>query len=344
MTKVALIGCGGMGNHHARVLTEMENVEIAGVCDIVEEKAQKTGQATGAKCCTDYHELLDEADAVWVCTEPFNRLDIVTTAAAAGKHIFTEKPICVNLDEADQMIAAAAEANVKYMLGYVLRFTDPYRLIRETFADGRLGELVTCWTRRYMPFDMSGKWYGRQDLSGGVALDFGSHDVDWLRWVGGDVRTVFAAVSRVRPTMHADEHAQTLMVFDGGGMGTVDVSWSSYLSESSIGVIGAKGSMIVGRDGKVRRKIGDEGEEEIIEAESAMDINPAGDLGKADGSGEIQAVAGRAETIQEHFFRCIEEDVEPLTGAQDGRKTLATVKAIHESARRGQSVAVAQIG
>lgn len=62
MTKVALIGCGGMGNHHARVLTEMENVEIVGVCDIVEEKAQKTSEAVGAKCCMDYHELLDDAD------------------------------------------------------------------------------------------------------------------------------------------------------------------------------------------------------------------------------------------------------------------------------------------
>jgi len=344
MTRVALIGCGGMGNHHARVLAEMGNVEVVGVCDLIEEKARDTGQAIGAKWCTDYRQLLDQADAVWVCTEPFNRREIVTTSAAAGKHIFTEKPICLDLHEADEMIAAAAEANVKYMLGYVLRFTDPYRLIRETFASGQLGQLVTCWTRRYMPFDMSSLWYGHQELSGGVALDFGSHDVDWLRWIGGDVRTVFAATFTVRPTMQADEHAQTLMIFEAGGMGTVDVSWSSYLSESSVGVIGTKGSIIVGRDGKVRRKIGDDGQEEIIEADSAMDVDPAGTLGKKDQSGQIQAVAARNETIQQHFFRCIEQDVEPLTTAREGRKTLATVKAIHESARRGASVAVAEIG
>ncbi|HUS47015.1 MAG TPA: Gfo/Idh/MocA family oxidoreductase, partial [Phycisphaerae bacterium] len=216
MIKLGLIGLGGMGNYHARVLPGLENVEIVGVCDLIEQKAAQLAENLKVRTCTNFRDLLDDVDAVWVCTEPFNRLEVVTTCAAAGKHIFTEKPICLDLKEADEMIASARAAGVKYMLGYVLRFTEPYRLIRNTFASGELGELVTCWTRRYMPCDMSRHWYGKQELSGGVMLDFGSHDCDWLRWIGGDVKTVLASARPVRPTVHADEHGMVMMLFARG--------------------------------------------------------------------------------------------------------------------------------
>jgi predicted dehydrogenase len=338
MLKLGLIGCGGMGSHHARVFGKMPNVSVAGVCDIVEEKARKVGQDLDTKWCVDYRDLLGDVDAVWVCTEPFNRLEIVTTSAKAGKHVFAEKPICLSLEDADQMIAAAEDANVKFMLGYVLRFRNPYKLMHDTFVSGELGELVTCWTRRFMPADMSNRWYGWQGKSLGVTLDFGSHDIDWLRWIGGDVQTIFAKTFRVRPTIHADEHGQALMLFKSGGMGTCDVSWSSYLTESSVGIVGTKGAMIVGRDGKVRKKVGD-GEEQILDVDSVVSVDPEGNLARAanGGQGEIN----RQETIQEHFIRCVEEDLEPLTAARDGRKTLATILALQESARSGQAVDVA---
>jgi UDP-N-acetylglucosamine 3-dehydrogenase len=338
-TKLALIGCGGMGNYHAKILAEMENVEIVGVCDVIQEKAEKLGKQLGTRWCTDYHQLLDDTEAVWVCTEPFNRVDIVTTSAAAGKHIFTEKPICNQMAGAEQMVAAADKAGVKYMLGYCLRFWNPYKLMHDTFASGELGELVNCWTRRYMPTDMSNAWYGYQEKSGGVMLDFGSHDIDWLRWIGGDVKTVFSGTYRVRPSMKADEHGQVLMLFKNGGMGTCDDSWSSYLDESSIGIVGTKGAMIVDKSGKIRKKIGDD-KEVIVDAEAAVNVDPSGNVGVKDESGAIKAVSKPGETIQEHFFRCIEQEIEPVTAASEGIKTLAVVLALYESARTGKSIEV----
>ena len=342
MIRTALIGCGGMGNYHARVLSKMANVKVVGVCDLIEEKARRLGEAIGAPWCTDYQPLLEGADAAWVCTEPFNRLAIVTTAAAAGKHIFTEKPIAVDLREADAMIAAAERARVKFMLGYVLRFTNPYRLLRDTFASGELGELVSCWTRRFMPFDTSQLWYGCQEKSGGVMLDFGSHDLDWLLWLGGSARAVLARTFQVRPTMHADEHGQALILFENGGMGSCEVSWSSYLGESSVGVVGTLGAMIVGLDGKVRKRVGD-GKESVVDADSAMAVDASGNVGQRAATGGIQAVAARNESIQQHFFRCIEENLDPITSAGEGRRVLATVLAMHESARSGRSVEVAGV-
>jgi UDP-N-acetylglucosamine 3-dehydrogenase len=337
MIKVGIIGCGGMGNYHAPVLAKLPNVKVIGACDLIESKAKTLGDKIGVPHCTDYHELLGDVDAVWVCTEPFNRVDIVTTAAKARKHIFTEKPVCNDVANAKKMIAAAKRYHVKYMLGYCLRLWNPYKLIHDTFASGELGELVDCWTRRFMPMDSRTSWYGQQDKSGGVTLDFGSHDINGLLWIGGPAKMVFGQTRRVRDGVQADEHGQAMILFANGGMGAVDISWSSYASESSVGLVGTKGAIIVGRDGQVRKKVGD-APEQIVAADSAMDVNPAGEVGKKDAGGKIQAVARKDESIQEHFFRCIEEDLTPVTPAEDGLQTLLTVKAVVESARRGASV------
>lgn len=338
MTKIGLIGLGGMGSGHAKTLAGMPSVKVMWVCDLIRKKARAIGTEIGVKHCVDYRKWLDEVDAVWISTEPFNRVDIVTTCAKAGKHIWTEKPIARNLQDADKMIAAARKAKVVYMLGYCLRYWNPYRLIRDTFVSGELGDLVTCWTRRFMPCDMRGTWYEQDRKSGGVVLDFGSHDIDWLRWIGGDVKMVLGKTFRIRPNVKADEHANMMMIFKKGGNAIIDVSWSSYLSESSIGVIGTKGSMIVGADGKIRKKIGEKSKEQIIESGASVTIDPKGNLGKD------PHASAQGENMYEHFFRCIREGLVPITSAEEGRKTLITCMAVKESGRRGKPVEPAEFG
>jgi UDP-N-acetylglucosamine 3-dehydrogenase len=338
MTRVGIIGCGGMGTHHASLLAKLSNVEIVGTCDLVAAKAESLAKKTGiGRICTDYRELLPDVDAVWICTEPFNRVDIVTTAAKAGKHIFTEKPVALSLADADTMIAATRDAGVVYMLGYVLRFTQPYRLIRDTFASGELGNLVSCWMRRFMPWKPE-NWYADQNRSGGVMLDFGSHDVDWLRWIGGDVKTVFGNTLQVGDGARADNHGAAIFLFRNGGMATVENSWSSCISESTLGIIGTEGAIVMGSDGTVRKRIGAEGQEQIVDIEVATAVDPKGNIGAEDGEGTIRNVDQRNETIQQHFFRCVEEGIDPLTLAEDGRKTLQTVLALRESAAKGSAV------
>ena len=267
MTRVGIIGCGGMGNHHAPMLKNLSNVEVAGTCDLIEDKAFSLAKKIDvSRHCTDYRELLPDVDAVWICTEPFNRMEIVTAAAKAGKHIFTEKPVALSVADADAMISAARAAGVVYMLGYVLRYTQPYRLIRDTFASGELGSLVSCWMRRFMPWKPQ-NWYAEQERSGGVMLDFGSHDVDWLRWVGGDVKTVFGNTLRVSDGAGADDHGGAIFLFEEGGMGTVESSWASCVSESTTGIIGSNGAIIMGNDGVVRKRIGLDGKEEVVDVD-----------------------------------------------------------------------------
>ncbi len=320
MIRLGIIGCGGMGGYHAKRFSQMDNVELVGVCDVVEEKARNLAEQVGTKFYINHQDLLPATDAVCICTPPRHRLDVVLDSARAGKQIFAEKPLALNLQEADQMVEAARQAGVKLMVGYVLRFTQPHKYLQQVFASGELGRLVNCWTRRYMPCDMTNRWYGDQAQSGGVLLDFGSHDVDLVYWKGGEVKSVFARFDRVRPGIRSDEHAQVLMAFQGGGMGTVDVSWSSHLSHYSFGVVGSEGTLIADAAGLVHKKSWN-GQEEVIDTAAL-------------------AKAQKDETIQEHFIRCIEEDIEPLVTGAQARSVLAVILAAQESGRTGQAVEV----
>ena len=337
MIRLGMIGCGGMGSMHTRELHPLEQIDITVCCDLLADRAKDAAEFCQAQWCTDYREVFDKVDAVWICTEPFNRVEIVTAAAATGKHIFTEKPLALTLEDGDRMIAAAREAGVVYMLGYCLRYWQPYKLMRDMYVDGQLGELINCWTRRYMPADMRNLWYGDQELSGGVALDFGSHDVDWLMWIGGKVRSLFAQTARIRDGARADEHSQCMLIFENGGMAASDVTWMEAISESSLGVLGTRGSLLVGRDGVLKKKL--VGEDEVtIDVASALAVDPTGKVGQRSEDGEIQAVEQMGESMYEHFVRCIQDGVTPETDAAVGRDVLQTVLAIRESAETGNAV------
>jgi len=315
--RIGLIGCGGMGCHHARQLASMDAVELVATMDIIPEKADLVAQESGAKSYASYTEFLDGVDAVWLCTPPSVRLEVIKRCAEAGVHVFCEKPIALSLDEANAIVDVVQQSGIIFMLGYVLRFTQPYRYLQDLYASGALGDLITCWTRRFMPVDMSNRWFGDEKQSGGVLLDFGSHDIDLLLWKGGAVRTVLAGTRRVRTTMRADEHGQALMIFESGAMGTVDVSWWSPLRECSLGVVGTRGAASMGADNTVRVTL--DGTEERRLTLDDPELAPV-------------------ETEHAYFFRCVREGIQPMIGAQEGRDLLAVVLAAQESARTGHSV------
>jgi predicted dehydrogenase len=325
MLKVGIVGCGNRGSGHAAKLKAMPAVELVGVCDLIEERASRLSAAYGVPAFTDYRALLDKADVIWDATRPWERCDIVVECAAAGKHVFSEKPIALDLATADRYSAAIARAGVRNAFCYPLHFWHPYRLAEALFARGDLGRLVNVWTRRYRPADMRPTWYGDQRLSGGVMLDFQSHDLDLLLWFGGAPRTVFAQVDRVHEDSRADEHAQVLVVFEQG-MGASDCSWGAPIASSSFGVVGTKGCLLADPSGRVHLK---------LEGRDELDLDPglAPDLG----------LAISDESCEQHFIRCVLEGREPLVTAARARAVLRLVLAAQASAHSGTSVDLATV-
>ena len=137
----AIIGCGRIAPRHAQALQIIPDTQIVGVCDVVEKRAANYAQTYGGEAYTDYHRLLEreDIDIVSICVPSGLHVQIGLAAAKAGKNILMEKPIALNVSDADQLIDACNQAGVT--LGCVLqnRFNPPMQELRKLADEGGLG-------------------------------------------------------------------------------------------------------------------------------------------------------------------------------------------------------------
>jgi len=194
---VGIVGCGGMGAALAQGLAGLETARVVAAYDEAPERATELAGKHGARACASYQELLaDKAvEAVVVASPQFAHPANTVAAARAGKHVFCEKPMAVTLEGCDEMIAACRAAGVKLMIGQVCRYHAVHGKVRELVASGEFGRPVCMTVHR-----LGGTWGGAyaqswrlsRETSGGNLLEIHSHEIDFMRWVCGDVAAVYA--------------------------------------------------------------------------------------------------------------------------------------------------------
>lgn len=194
--KVAIIGCGFMGRMHANVYGVLDCAQLVGVVDHRPDKLAQFSEQFGVDSyeTTDALFAVKEIDAVDICLPTFKHKDATVQAAQAGKHVFCEKPMALNLEDADAMIAATEEGGVRLMIGHCIRFWPEYALLKKILDSGRLGKLKSINLTRFgeYPSWSSDNWLGDESKSGGGALDMHIHDTDYALYLLGTPDEVFA--------------------------------------------------------------------------------------------------------------------------------------------------------
>ena len=191
--KIAAIGTGRMGSVHVRNLVHhVPEADLVAICDIRLDVAQAVADELGiTRVVKDYHELLadPEIEAVLIATSTNTHAMIIRDAANAGKHIFCEKPIALDLAEIDEALAAVKKAGVKLQIGFNRRFDKSFQRVHEIVASGDLGRpcILSITNRDPLPPSME---FAR--VSGGMFLDMSIHDFDMARFQVGDVEEVYA--------------------------------------------------------------------------------------------------------------------------------------------------------
>jgi predicted dehydrogenase len=195
---VGIIGCGGMGASLAQGLGELATAQIVVLYDAVPSKAAELAAKTGGRACGSLEELLRErrVEAVVIASPQFAHAEHGVAAARAGKHVFCEKPMAVTVAECDSMIAACDAAGVKLMIGQVCRYHAVHGKVKELVASGEFGPPI-CMTVHRVGGPWGGayaqEWRLSRQQCGGTLLEINSHEIDFLRWVCGDVVRVYAA-------------------------------------------------------------------------------------------------------------------------------------------------------
>jgi myo-inositol 2-dehydrogenase / D-chiro-inositol 1-dehydrogenase len=191
MVRIAVIGVGRIGSMHAELLARrIAGAEVACVADLHEETARAVGLELGVPTRDVDEALAGDADAVAICTSTDTHADLVAAAARAGKAIFCEKPVSLDLAEVDRALGEVEAAGVPFQIGFNRRFDPAHQAVHDAVASGAVGEpqIVRISSRDPAPPPLS-----YVEVSGGIFLDMTIHDFDMARYVAGsEVVEVFA--------------------------------------------------------------------------------------------------------------------------------------------------------
>ena len=249
---IGLIGAGRIGKLHTQHLAfRIPDANLLAVADLFVEGAEKcAADCRIPSAFKDYRRILDNSDidAVVICTSTDTHAQIIEEAAAAGKHIFCEKPLDLDLARIDRVLAAVDEAGVKLQVGFNRRFDPSFRRVRDLVAAGKIGtpHIVRITSRDPEPPPIE---YIK--VSGGIFLDMTIHDFDMARYlINDEVSELYAAGGvMVDPKIGQVGDIDTAVItlrYAHGAIGTIDNSRKAvYGYDQRVEVFGSEGMVVV---------------------------------------------------------------------------------------------------
>jgi predicted dehydrogenase len=247
MPKVGIVGTGFIGGIHYGAYCKINGAEVVAICDLDTEKAKKMvrGEATGGNIQIEsakpvsfnpddikfYNKLEDliadkNVEIVDVCLPTYLHKDAVVKCAREGKDILCEKPMAINLKEADEMIKAVKKAKVKFMVAHVIRFWPEYVVLKQIIDNKSLGKLLSANFMRYSPTPTWtwDNWILNSKKSLSAALDLHIHDTDFILYICGKPKKVCS--SGVKKVTKGIDHIMTEYFYGKGPSVYAEGGWA----------------------------------------------------------------------------------------------------------------------
>jgi myo-inositol 2-dehydrogenase / D-chiro-inositol 1-dehydrogenase len=336
-----LIGSQFISSIHAEALQRSARAELVAVASPTDDHAEQFARRFAIpRHLTDYRALLemDEIDMVVLGVPNDLHCQMTLDAAAAGKHVVCEKPLTVNLDEADRMIEACRSAGVKLMYAEELCFAPKYVRLKQLLDSGALGEPTLLKQSEKHGGPHAAHFWNVDRAGGGVTMDMGCHAIEFFRWMLGrpNIQSIYAhlATQVHRDKTKGDDNALLIVEFEGGVVGLAEASWTKLGGmDDRAEVHGTKGVAFA-----------DLLHGNAIETYSAVGYDYAVE--------KAGSTLGWSFTIYEevwnygfpqemaHFVDCVADDRPPLVTGEDGRAVLEAIFAAYQSAGSGRRVSL----
>jgi UDP-N-acetyl-2-amino-2-deoxyglucuronate dehydrogenase len=341
----AIVGCGMIARFHARALAEVAGARVTALVSRDRGRAKSMADELGLSCHVDTHLgavlARPDVDVLIVTTPSGAHLDPAVAAAKAGKHVVVEKPLEISAERCDRIIAACDESRVKLCTIFPSRFGDANRALKAAVEAGRFGRLTlgetTCkWWRSQQYYDEGG-WKGTKALDGGGALmNQAIHNVDLLLWLMGPAVSVSGfTATRAHERIEVEDTAVACLRFANGALGVIQAATSVHPGLSkTVAVHGDRGTVVVEQDDVLRWDLTPEtAGDQAIRERFAVKVQASG------GASNPAAIShlGHARQLED-FVRAVRTDTAPLVDGREGRRAVALIEAVYQSAATGRSV------
>ena len=337
--RIGLVGSQFIASIHAESFQRNHKAELFAVASPTPGNAERFASRFGIPhALTDYRRMLemDEIDVVVICAPNDLHHPITVEAAAAGKHVICEKPLCLNLKQADEMIDACKRAGVKLLYAEELCFAPKYVRLKQLLDSGALGKPVLIKQSEKHDGPHAPHFWDVNRSGGGVTMDMGCHAIAFFRWMldRSPIETVYAQMGTYvhGDKTKGDDNSILILEFENGAMAMAEESWTKLGGmDDRAEVHGSQGvayaDLLHGNS---------------IETYSAVGYDYAVE--------KAGSTTGWSFTIYEeswnygfpqemdHFIDCVLHDEQPLVTGEDGRVVLEALFAAYESAGKGKKV------
>ncbi|MDE2124981.1 MAG: Gfo/Idh/MocA family oxidoreductase [Armatimonadetes bacterium] len=334
LLRIGLVGCGGMGAEHIRIIRTLPDVELVGICDERPERVQRMNGQYGTPFWLDYTRFLEQArpDIVHICSPSGLHALHGICAARRGVHVLCEKPLDISLANADRFVTECERAGVLLGCIFQRRMSAGGRAVRAAITAGKLGRIISCsgsvkWWRSQAYYDKDA-WRGTLALDGGALANQGIHTLDQMLWLAGPVEEVeFARLSTEAHKMECEDVALVVMRYASGARGMLEVTTCCRPDLSTrIELYGEYGSAAL-RDAQVTA-FGVAGEDLL-----ASLTDPGERTGGGSEPFDISLAGHRSQIVD--FYDAVRNRRPPAVDGHEGRKAVELLTRIYQKGLPG---------
>lgn len=343
-TKIALLGAGFIADIHVESYHRfVPDAQVVAVYTRNTSKAEAFARKHHIPASfSDLEAAITQSgcDVVDVCLPNFLHYRAVMAAARAGKHVILEKPLCLTLEEADEMIAACHAAGRKLMYAEELCFAPKYERVRALANAGAFGRIYQLKQAEKHNGPHTDWFYDINQSGGGVIMDMGCHALAWFRWMlGGRPKAVSVQAHLQTGLIHAgrtrgEENSVILVEFEGGAIGIAENSWAKHGGMEDCAEVYGTGGVCYA---------------DLFQGNAALTYSQKGYDYAMEKAGSTQGWTftmfeeafnqGYPQELK-HFIDCVRHDRQPVVTGEDGRAVLELIYAAYASAGTGKKIAL----
>lgn len=335
MKTIALVGCGRISDRHLKVIDQIQDLKLVGVCDVDLPKAEAAASAWNVPAWVDALAMVKALgpDIVSVLTDSGSHPVVGSLLAPHVSVVVVEKPMALTLEDADHLIETCEIHGTRLFVVKQNRFNEAIQLLRQAVEKDRFGKMVLGtvrirWARSQAYYDQDA-WRGTWKSDGGVFTNQASHHIDLLQWLLGPVESVKSYIATRLVDIEAEDTGVAVLRFKSGALGVIEATTATRPKdlEGSISILGEKGSVVVGGF-SVNRMV----------TWNFAEPRPEDDAAQKGIADPPNVYGFGHQPFYEDMLACLDSGRRSMLDGLEGRKSLEIINALYESAFTGREV------